>query len=291
MFVPDRRSSRRILVGSLSLVLASFITLMISTQSLTGVSKQLGLTVLSFFQQGFSTVGSFVSDTIYSIAELRRLEESHRNLLAQVESLGRMEREFTDLKQENDRLRQLLKLSSEASYSSVAARIIAKDPGNLYSTFILDKGASHGIRKNQAVIAYQDGLEGLVGRVIEVSRATCLVIPIFDSASYIGVRMDRSRYEGLAMGSGSEELPLVVQYVKKRARDEIQYGDLVITSGLQSLYPAGIKVGRVSKLRLLDYLTSMELEIEPIIDFSRIEYVFVISEDHTSNASISGGDS
>lgn len=289
--MPDRRSSRRILVGSLSLVLASFITLMISTQSLTGVSKQLGLTVLSFFQQGFSTVGSFVSDTIYSIAELRRLEESHRNLLAQVESLGRMEREFTDLKQENDRLRQLLKLSSEASYSSVAARIIAKDPGNLYSTFILDKGASHGIRKNQAVIAYQDGLEGLVGRVIEVSRATCLVIPIFDSASYIGVRMDRSRYEGLAMGSGSEELPLVVQYVKKRARDEIQYGDLVITSGLQSLYPAGIKVGRVSKLRLLDYLTSMELEIEPIIDFSRIEYVFVISEDHTSNASISGGDS
>ena len=288
--MPDRRSSRRILAGSISLILASFITLMISTQSLTGVSKQLGLRAISVFQQGFSAVGSFVSDSINSIAELRRLEESHRALLSQVESLGRMEREFTDLKQENDRLRQLLQLSSEAEYSSVAARIIAKDPGNLYSTFILDKGASHGIRKNQAVIAYQDGLEGLVGRVIEVSRSTCLVIPIFDSASFIGVRMDRSRYEGLAMGSGSDELPLVVQYVKKRARDEIQFGDLVITSGLQSLYPAGIKVGRVSKLRLLDYLTSMELEIEPIIDFSRLEFVFIISQNQGSNSSTSGGD-
>ena len=131
MFVPDRRSSRRILAGSISLILASFITLMISTQSLTGLSKQLGLTAISFFQHGFSTVGSFVSDSINSIAELQRLEESHRALLAQVESLGRMEREYSDVKQENDRLRHLLQLSSEAAYSSVAARIIAKDPGNL----------------------------------------------------------------------------------------------------------------------------------------------------------------
>lgn len=264
---------------------------MISTQTLTGISKKLGLTVISFFQGGFSTVGSVVSETVHSIAELQRLEDSHRALLARVESLGRLEREFSDLKQENDRLRNLLQLSSETEFSVVASRIIAKDPGNLYSTFILDKGSSHGIRKNQAVIAYQDGLEGLVGRIIEVSRSSSLVIPIFDSASYIGVRMDKSRYEGLAVGSGSEELPLVVQYVKKRARDEIQFGDLVITSGLQSLYPMGIKVGRVSKLRILDYLTSMELEIEPIIDFSRLEFVFVISQEDKPDSSTTGGGS
>jgi len=289
--VPDKRSSRRTFAGSVLFILISFITLMVSTQSLSGVSKQLGLTVISFFQQGFSTVGSFVADTIYSISELRRLEASHRDLLIQVEALGKMEREFTDLKKENDRLRQLLQLSSEAHYNSVAARIVAKDPGNLYSTFVLDKGTIHGIHKNQAVVAYQDGLEGLVGRVIEVSRSTCLVVPIFDSASFIAVRMEKSRYEGLAMGSGSDELPLIVQYVKKRAREEIQFGDLVITSGLQSLYPAGIKVGRVSKLRLLDYLTSMELEIEPIIDFSRLEFVFIIGADKESSSSSTGGGS
>jgi rod shape-determining protein MreC len=262
---------------------------MISTQSLSGISKQLGLTVISFFQQGFSSVGSFVADSINSISELRRLEASHRDLLVQVESLGKMEREFTDLKQENERLKQLLQLTSDTDYNSVAARIVAKDPGNLYSTFVLDKGTAQGIQKNQAVIAYQDGLEGLVGRVIEVSRSTSLVVPIFDSASYIAVRMERSRYEGLAMGSGSDELPLIVQYVKKRARDEIQFGDLVITSGLQSLYPPGIKVGRVSKLRLLDYLTSMELEIEPIIDFSRLEFVFIIGPDKEPNSLSNGG--
>jgi rod shape-determining protein MreC len=123
---------------------------------------------------GFSSVGAFVADTIYSISELRQLEESHRDLLVQVESLGRMEREFTDLKQENDRLRQLLQLSSEAHYNSVAARIVAKDPGNLYSTFVLDKGAAHGIQKNQAVVAYQDGL-GRSGR--PCNRSLTIYLP------------------------------------------------------------------------------------------------------------------
>ena len=200
MIVPDRRSYRRTFAGSILLALISFVTLMVSTQSLSGISKQLGLTAASFFQQGYNTLGSLIGETINSISELRRLETSHRDLLIQVESLGKMEREFTDLKQENDRLRQLLRLSSAAQYHSTAAKIIAKDPGNLYSTFVLDKGAAHGIHKNQAVIAYQDGLEGLVGRVVEVSKFSSLVIPIFDSASYVAVRLERSRYEGLAMG-------------------------------------------------------------------------------------------
>jgi rod shape-determining protein MreC len=103
--------------------------------------------------------------------------------------------------------------------------------------------------------------------------------------------MERSRYEGLAMGSGSDELPLVVQYVKKRAREEIQFGDLVITSGLQSLYPPGIKVGRVSKFGFLIILTSMELEIEPIIDFSRLEFVFIHQPENESSYFIYGGGS
>jgi rod shape-determining protein MreC len=289
MKAPDRKSARRKIVASMFLILIAAVLLLISTQSLAGLPKRFGLTVFSLFQRVFTEVGSFVGNTINSISELRQLQENHRHLLERVESFGRMEREYTDIKQENDRLRALLGLYEESSYRSISGKIIAKDPGNLYSTFIVDRGEIHGIRKNQAVIAYQNGLEGLVGRVIDVARSTCLIVPIFDSGSYIAVRMDKSRYEGLASGSGSDELPLVVQYIKKRARDEIQFGDLVVTSGLQSLYPPNIKVGRVSKLRLLDYLASMELEIEPIIDFSRLEYVFIITQGNSRDSAGSGG--
>jgi hypothetical protein len=67
-----------------------------------------------------------------------------------------------------------------------------------------------------------------------------------------------------------------MRYVKKIAIDAFGYGDLVVTAGLGGIYPKGINIGRVRIIRARDYETSLELEIEPIIDFSRLEYVFVL---------------
>lgn len=267
------------LMGSVLLMALSLIILVVSTRSLAGFPERIGLSVLSFFQRGFDGAGQFVSDTFNSIAELRKLEESHSELLRRVESLGNLERSYTDLKRENDRLKEQLGFLSVAEYSSVSAKIIARDPENLYSTFVLNKGATHGIIKNQAVVAYQGGVEGLVGRVVEVGRTSCVVAPIYDATTFVAVKLERSRYDGLAVGTGTSEAPIIIRYIKKRAKEEIQYGDLVVTSGMQSLYPPGISIGRVTKLKDLDYLTSLELEMEPIIDFGRIEYVFIIKNE------------
>jgi len=272
----DRRSSRLNLMASGLMLAAALITLTVSTRSLAGVPERIGLTVISFFQKGFDAVGDFFTDTVNSIAELRQLQDSHRELLARVEALGNLERGYTELRRENERLQEQLGFELRSERSLMAARIVAKDPENLFSTFVVDKGSLDGVRKNQAVVAYQDGIEGLVGRVLEVGRSTCTVVPVYDSSSFIAVRLERSRYDGLATGSGNRDDPLVVKYIKKRAGSEIQFGDLVVTSGLQSIYPAGIVVGRVSKLRLIDYLTSLELEMEPILDFGRLEYVFLV---------------
>lgn len=273
----DRRAARRGLASALLLSVA-LVILVVSTRSLAGMPERVGLDVISFFQRGFSATGAFFDRTFDSIARLRKLEASHKELLARVESLGNIERGYAELKEENERLREQMGFRQASSLVSVAAQIIARDPDNLYSTFVINKGAQHGIRKNQAVVAYQDGFEGLVGRVLEVGRASCIVSPIYDASMFVAIRLERSRYEGLVVGSGTDDQPLLVRYVKKRAKDEIQFGDLVVTSGLQSIYPAGIYVGRVTKLRTLDYLTSLELEMEPIIDFGRLEYVFVVQD-------------
>jgi rod shape-determining protein MreC len=258
------------------MLVVSIITLTVSTRSLVGVPQQVGLSILSFVQRGFNSVSSFFSETAASIVELRRLQQSHDELLAQLELLTNQQRSFSELRGENDRLKEQLGFQARQNYSAIAGRIIAKDPENLYATFVVDRGIMHGVRKNQAVVAYQDGVEGLVGKVLEVSRASCIVVPLYDAATYVAVRLERSRYEGLAVGTGSDDTPLIMKYVKKRARDEIQFGDLVVTSGLQSLYPAGIALARVSKIRVFDYLTSLELEMEPILDFGRLEYVFIV---------------
>lgn len=266
---------RRNLVFVLALS-ASLLILLISTNSLAGVPQRVGLTVLSFFQRGFDSVGNFASGTLTSVSELRDLRMRYRDLVVRMEQYQNLERSLTDLKRENERLSAQLGYLDKTQFRTTSARIIAKDPGNLYSTFVIDKGLSDGIHKNLPVVAYQDGSEGLVGKVLEVGRFSSMVSPIFDSSAHIASRLDRTRYEGLVSGGGSSDLPLVMKYVKKRAKDEIQFGDLVVTSGYQSLYPKGVIVGRVTKVLVTDYQTSLDIDVEPLLDFNRLEYVFVV---------------
>lgn len=77
-------------------------------------------------------------------------------------------------------------------------------------------------------------------------------------------------------GTGSIDDPLVMRFVKKRAKDEVQFGDLVSTTGYESIYPPDIAVGRVTKIHVLEYQTSIEIDLDPVLDFSRVEYVFAI---------------
>ncbi|MBU0934623.1 MAG: rod shape-determining protein MreC [Spirochaetes bacterium] len=273
----ERQLSRIRIIVSSSLLFTSLLVLLLSTRSLTGVPERVGLAVLSFFQRGFSAVSSFVSQSVTSISELRILEQKYNELLSSTEQLRRMERDFDRINQENITLKQQLGFSTELTYKNIPAKIIGKDPGNVYSTFILDKGLNEGIKKNDIVIAYQDGIEGLVGRVIEVSRYSCLVLPIFDASAYIAIRLQESRYEGLAVGSGNESQNLIVKYIKKRALEQINLGDIVITSGLQSLYPPDIMVGRIRRIHELPYLTSIEFDLDPVVDFDRLEYVFILT--------------
>jgi rod shape-determining protein MreC len=84
-------------------------------------------------------------------------------------------------------------------------------------------------------------------------------------------------------GQGNNEYPLLMRLISKRARDGVHFGDMVITSGIGggqgtgTVYPAGINIGRVSRIFYKEDETSMEVELETVLDFSRLEYVFVIA--------------
>ena len=254
----------------------SLVCLIVSTQSLAGVPQRIGITVFGFFQRGFSAVGSFVSDTVASIAELRRLRADYRDVADKLEHYTNLERGLADLQAENMRLKEQLGVVDKIGYERISARIVAKDPANLYPTILIDKGFDDGIRKDMPVVAFQDGIEGLVGHILEVGHGTSVVVPIYDQSSFVAARLDRTRHEGLVGGAGSADEALVMRFVKKSAKDEVQYGDIVVTSGYESMYPPDIAIGRVQKIRDLEYQTSIELDLDPVLDFSRLEYVFVI---------------
>jgi len=225
-------------------------------------------------QTGVHSIKTFFTGTVTSIQELRELRSEYNQLRIRIGEYQKMEREYVALKAENDRLREQLAFTEKLEYSFTPAEIVAKDPSNLFDTFVISKGTADGAVKDMPVIAYQDGFQGLVGKIITAGRNTSTVLPLYSPGCYVAGKLMGSRYDGLISGIGNGTLKM--EYVKKRAKSQIHYGDLVTTSGLNSIYPAGIYIGRIRDISAPDWMTSLEMEVEPIIDFGNLEYVYIV---------------
>lgn len=116
-------------------------------------------------------------------------------------------------------------------------------------------------------------------------------MPLFDFNCMISARIQNTRDIGLVSGNGSESLPLDMDYIKRRVIDELHFGDVIVTSGENENYPADIPIGTISSIRVLDYDTSIAIELTPIIDFSRLETVIVVDQGKPNdNMKGEGGD-
>lgn len=241
--------------------------------------QEIGFSLFSGARGGISAVGSFGARTISAIKELSDLREAYAELVKRMEYYEVVQRDAAEIRQENHRLREQLGFLETARFKQIPARMIGRDPDNLFSAFVIDKGSKHGIKRNMSVIAFQDGQQGLVGKIVQVGRSESLVMPIYDLNAFVSARLSASRYEGIVVGQGNADRPLLMRYIKKRARDEIRFGDVITTSGIGGVYPKDLIIGRISKLVFQDYETSINAEVEPAIDFSRLEYVFALEKD------------
>lgn len=257
------------------LVLVSLLLMGLSTRTVTFRPKDIGLTVFSVFQHAVSGAAGFVADTVNSVGELRKLTREAEQMRTRLRELEGVERQIVELRDENERLRRLLGYSDRLGYDHVSAEVIGRDPSNLFPTIVVNKGSRHGVREDMPVVAYQDGVQGLVGIVQNVGLQSAVVMPITDRNCYVSARLHRTRYDGIVNG-GAADQTVVMQYVRKRAKSEIQYGDIVVTAGLRSLYPKGLFIGRVTSISAREYENSLRLGVMPAIDFSRLEHVFIL---------------
>ncbi|MDR2177627.1 MAG: rod shape-determining protein MreC [Treponema sp.] len=259
-----------------ALAVGSFLLLLFSTRSFVVDIKGIGLSLFSGVRGGIYEAGSLVSRTVLSIRELASLRREYAELTGRLARYEQLERTAAEIRQENIRLREQLNFSQSVSYLHIPAEIIGRDPDNLFSALVINKGKHAGVENNMAVIAWQNGVQGLVGKVVQTGQFESLVMPVYDVSSFVSSRFSVSRYDGIVEGQGGADAPLRMRYIRKRAREEISFGDLVVTNGTGGVYPGGIIVGRVNTIYYQDYEISMEVDLESAVDFSRLEYVFVI---------------
>ncbi len=260
------------LVVFILIVSASSVSLLFSSSN---IANQ-GSTILGVLQSGVSSVGRFFTETVDSVRQLGQLREDYDALLERVRSAEVLEQDIESLRRENEQLREILDFSDSFRYEHLAARVVGRDPQSLFSTITINRGTQHGVQLDSPVVAVQEGLEALVGRVVEVNAFNARVQPITQPGSFVAAMVSDSRHQGLAAGTGSLRYGVELRHIPQDAADLVMHGATVVTSGLQSLYPQGILIGRVRGIQSHPYEPTLEVLVNPSVDLSRLEYLFVI---------------
>jgi len=174
---------------------------------------------------------------------------------------------LNELSQENKRLRELLAFKNNSTYKAEAAEVIGQDPNLFSRIIIIDKGLNAKLRPDMAVVTFA----GIVGRLIEVGTQVSKVMLISDPNSRISARIERTREEGLLIGTLGGNCRL--QYLSLDS--EVKIGDVVVTSGGE-VYPKGIVIGSVIAVGQEAHGLSLYAVVKPAVKFSRLEEVLCL---------------
>jgi len=173
-----------------------------------------------------------------------------------------------DAKIENQRLRALLSFTKKVDWPRIPARVVGRDSSVWFSSILIDKGIRAGIQKDMPVIS--EG--GLTGRVVSTGTWASQVMLITDINSRVSIIVQRNREEGVAVGNSSNLLSIKYLSMDSDARED----DLVITSGLDGLYPKGLVVGKILRVETEpDGLTRTAL-VKPSVDIFKLEEVLCL---------------
>ena len=261
----------QVLLGS-ALFLTLSLILLSANRSGTRRFDPLGvafLEVLRPLQSGTTRATSGAAHLWSRYVSLVGVEAENRELK---ERLRRLEGEHlrdAEVELENRRLSRLLDFKWEMPSQVVTSRVIGKDASGIFESFTLDRGESDGIKPGMAVVC----AEGVVGRIAQSTPHAARVLLISDHNSGVDAIVQRTRARGIVEGAVNRTCSM--KYIKRG--EEIDVNDVVVTSGLDGIFPKGVLIGRVSGVTRKDFGLFQVAEVAPAVDFSRLEEVLVLT--------------
>jgi rod shape-determining protein MreC len=210
---------------------------------------------------------------------IRKLEDTYTSVVGFNSENQRLKKRIQELEIErnklleaaavNQRLQELLELKTRLASKTVTASIIGKTASTWFQTCLLDKGTADGVQKGMAVVTPM----GILGQVVSATGHTAKVLLMTDPNSGVDSLVQRTRARGIV--SGSLENGPVMKYVKRS--EEVREGDPLITSGADGIFPKGLPVGTVSKVRKQNLGLFQYVEVAPAVLLSRTEEVLIVA--------------
>ncbi len=253
----------------LTVLLGHVILISAQVNSRSGVPVLEAVTfgVFAEAQRGLATAVSGVRRVWGRYIWLRGVERQNEDLRRQLDEARVQYQERRALADRAAQLEDVLALRNRTSLETLAAEIIASSASPDFRTLTINKGSTQGLKTDMAVIS----AAGVVGRVVLPSPGAAKVQLLIDRNAAAGAIVERSRAQGVAVGGGDERLQL--DYVSEAS--DVVVGDLVVTSGIDGIYPKGFTIGYVDTVEKSGPAYK-RITIKPAVNFSSLETVLVV---------------
>lgn len=280
MALPDIRQRAGYLL--LAVVLGHILLISAQVSSRSGVPILEAVTFGAFAeaQRGVSGALSGVRRVWGGYVGLRGTRVENEELKQQLAAAQMAAQEQRALADRARGLERLLELRDRSQLKTAAAEIIGAGATPDFRTVTIDKGTRDGLRSDMAVIA----TAGVVGRVVIPSLGAAKVQLLIDRNAAAGALIERSRAQGVVVGRGDDRLQM--EYVSEVS--DVAVGDVVVTSGIDGIFPKGFVIGRVESIDKSG-TAYKRIAVKPAVDFSRLEEVLVVLTPTPAREAAEGG--
>lgn len=273
------------------LSIAIFSVIFTSTLSIMGktdpIKNFFGTVATPFRYVGIKIKESFEGFSKY-FSSVDGLVERNSELESEIDKLGKELADSKAIEEENERLRKYIEVKKTyPDFEFLEALIVGNESENHSSFFTLNKGSGDGVKLGMPIV----NEIGVIGSVCEVGYSWCRVRVLTEASSSVGAYISRSGETGVIDGdiSMKDTGNCILSYLSEDA--DVEVGDIVYTSGLGSVYPRDLYIGKVISVSVDEYLRSKSATVELSVDLESLKYVMIItdyeiySEEDTDEAS------
>ncbi len=257
------------IVGVIVLIVVNLIVLSVTSRRYhTHGPGQIAISFIAPFQKITTRSISFIRDVwshYFCLVAVKQENDKLKKVLSRaIEKNNR----FNEIEIFNLRLRKLLNFRKNMAGQMLVAEVIGKDPSPWFKTIIIDKGKSDGIEKGLPVLVP----EGIAGQVIDASLHSSKVLLIIDQISAVDALVQRTRARGIIKGGSTGQCFFTYTLRKHDTR----VGDTIISSGLDTVFPKGLRIGKVSEVIKRNFGIFQEVIVTPYVDCEKLEEVLVV---------------
>ena len=229
---------------------------------------RIAVSVIAPFQKASSKSIRFLKDIWYHYFFLVHVAKENENLQKALDKALEKNIRYKEIQLSDSRLRSLLNFKKSMADPVLSAEVIGKDPSPWFKTILIDKGKEDGLARGMSVVVPK----GIAGQITEVSSHYSKVLLIIDPNSAVDALVQSGRARGIIKGDAAGQC--LFKYVLRK--HNIKIGDVVVSSGLDGVFPKGLAVGRVSNVYKPKAGIFQEVTVTPFVDFEKLEEVLVV---------------